>query len=547
MNTASPSATIAARTRATTLLAALLAVSAQVTGFAAAQPEATTWYVRAGAAAGGTGSADAPFDSLGGVEAVSRDGDTIIVQPSAVTLDGGIALKPGQQLVGAGPAVVGAADTAALPRISNNTLGHDGDAVRLAPGAQVRNLVITGAWRGGIYGSDAADVVISGNDVSGTNRLCSDGFLIGPFGVPPTIPLGTAIAALPDFLTLNNGWAAIMTDFQTAAGTVRIEGNAVHDTACGDGIDLRAHGGSRIDADVNGNTLRAINLGVAKLSVLALGVQAGDNAVLTGRLNGNSENDIATLATGVLNATADSEGVFINPSGRARLDIAMDANHFHNGGGNFSANGLEYVTTNGAPESRVRVTDSVFDTVTGDVIENYNLSTGGAHQSLTLENVYAHHSSFPGAVLNSLVPANLGTCVVTTNFGRAAHTDLTIANSDLGDCSADGIGLIAYTPAGSEPSTAALTFDIRDTVVGASAANGVDIMNIGDTATLRGAITRTAIASARESLLRTSISDGPIADAAVTLHDLTLDGVATGCDAIEHDGRVVLSGLPVGC
>ncbi|MVU76075.1 hypothetical protein GPX89_02310 [Nocardia sp. ET3-3] len=547
MNTLRPTTPTSSRTRATTLLAALLTLGAHATGLAAAEPDSSTWYVRAGALADGTGSADAPFDSLARAEARSRDGDTIIVQPSTATLDGGIALKPGQKLLGDGPAVIGAANDAALPRISNTTDDHDGDAVRLAPRTEVRNLVITGARRGGIYGSDAADTVIAGNDVTATNQECADGFMIGPFGLPPTLPLGVSIPALPDFITLNNGWAAIMTDFHDATGTVRIEDNTVHDTACGDGIDLRALGASRIDADVSGNTLRAINLGLAKLSVLTIGVQAGDNAGLTGRLDRNSETDIATTATGLLNAMADSEGVFINPFGQAHLDISVDANQFHNGYGNFSANGLEYATTSGAPDSRVRVTDSVFDNVTGDVIENYNLSTGGAHQSLTLENVYAHHSTFPGAALESLVPANLGSCVVTTNFGRAAHTDLTIAGSDLGDCSADGVGLIAYTPAGSEPSTAALTFDIHDTVVGASAANGINIMNIGDTATLRGSIARTAIAAARESLIRTSSSDGPIADARLTLDSLTLDGVAQSCDTIQRDGTVALSGIPEGC
>ncbi|MFE3190608.1 hypothetical protein ACFXHA_16465 [Nocardia sp. NPDC059240] len=205
------------------------------------------------------------------------------------------------------------------------------------------------------------------------------------------------------------------------------------------------------------------------------------------------------------------------------------------------------MTTSGTPESRVVVTDSVFDNVAGDVIENYNLSTSGAHQSLALRNVYAHHSTFPGAVLNSLVPANLGTCVVTTNFGRAAHTDLTIADSDLGDCSADGIGLIAYTPAGSEPSTAELTFDIHDTVLGASAANGISIRNVGDTAVLRGSIARTSITAARESLLRASSSGGEIGSAALALSDLTLDGVASTCDAVQHDGRVDLSGIPAAC
>src|SRR6202022_4031005 len=67
------------------------------------------WFVSATAPAGGDGSADHPFNSLAGVQAASGAGDIIVVVPSPVSvppLDGGIALKPGQRLLGGGPAVV---------------------------------------------------------------------------------------------------------------------------------------------------------------------------------------------------------------------------------------------------------------------------------------------------------------------------------------------------------------------------------------------------------------------------------------------------------
>ncbi len=527
--------------RAAAVMSALIACGAHTVAFAAAEPDSTTWYVSAAAAPGGTGSAEAPFDSLARVEAASRDGDTIIVRavaPVLAPLDGGIALKPGQRLLGE------AAEGVNRPRLTNTTGNHDGDAVRLASGAEVRDLVIAGARRGGIYGSDAADVVISGNDVSATNQQCADGFVIGPFGLPPTLPLGVAIPPLPDFITLNNGWAAIMTDFSAAAGQVRIERNVVHDTACGDGIDLRAHGSSRIDAAITGNTLHTINLGLAKFSVLALGVQAADSARLTADLSDNTQTDIAVAESSPLNLTADSEGVFLNALGSARMDITVTRNHFRDGSGNFSANGLEYVTTSGAPVSSVRVSDSTFEGVTGDVIENYNLSSGGARQSLTLENVTARRSTFPGAIGNPVVPANLGTCVVTTNFGRAAHTDLTISGSDLGECSADGIGLIGYTPAGSGPATAELVFDIRDTTIGGVAANGVNIVNVGDTAVVRGTLERVAVNGAQRSLVRTSHSGGVIGALSLEADDVTLDGLAWDCRARS---QVDLAGIPVRC
>ncbi|MGW4249629.1 hypothetical protein, partial [Nocardia sp. NPDC004722] len=64
---------------------------------------------------------------------------------------------------------------------------------------------------------------------------------------------------------------------------------------------------------------------------------------------------------------------------------------------------------------------------------------------------------------------------------------------------------------------------------------------------MRGSIARTSIAAARESLLRTSSSGGEIGSAALALSDITLDGVASACDAVQRDGRVDLSGIPAAC
>ena len=61
------------------------------------------WYVSATAAAGGDGSANAPFNTLAQVQQASGPGDTIIIEPSPVSvppLDGRIVLKAGQRLIG---------------------------------------------------------------------------------------------------------------------------------------------------------------------------------------------------------------------------------------------------------------------------------------------------------------------------------------------------------------------------------------------------------------------------------------------------------------
>lgn len=221
------------------MLAGLAAAPADA---ASAPHQSRTWYVTAGAGDGGRGTGGRPFTTLARVERVSRPGDRIVVQRArrkAGALDGGIRLKRRQRLIGAGPAVTARARDRA-PRLTNTDASRlDGDAVRLARGAVVRNLVIAGAVRGGIYGRGATGTRIVGNDVSRHNRSCTPGFHIPPFNVPTTVPgVGVPISD-----GLHNGWAAIMVDAARRRGKVTITGNRVHHADCGDGIDMRVLGG----------------------------------------------------------------------------------------------------------------------------------------------------------------------------------------------------------------------------------------------------------------------------------------------------------------
>src|SRR5437660_1776815 len=78
-------------------LAVLVATLSLALGVGGAQ--ATTWYVQAGAKAGGNGTARSPFSSLAAVEAASAPGDKILIKrarTSVKPLDGGLQLKPKQ-------------------------------------------------------------------------------------------------------------------------------------------------------------------------------------------------------------------------------------------------------------------------------------------------------------------------------------------------------------------------------------------------------------------------------------------------------------------
>jgi hypothetical protein len=228
---------------------------------------ASKWYVSASAAAEGNGSAAAPFDTLAQVQQASGPGDTIIVVPSPLSvspLDGGITLKVGQRLIGDGPPVVkfgaplvsggtpvvGASGVSSLPRITNTTgAANSGDAVSLADDTDVENLVITGPYRGAIYGQDAVGVTVHGNDISGFDTSGTAGFVVQPFYATNYIAgTGTDVAnGIPA------GWAAILIDAANVSTSISISDNYVHDGVCGDGIDIRGMNAADISAQIDYN------------------------------------------------------------------------------------------------------------------------------------------------------------------------------------------------------------------------------------------------------------------------------------------------------
>jgi hypothetical protein len=194
-----------------------------------------TWYVSATAGSSGVGTQVAPFNTLSAVQAASSPGDTIIILPSPLSvppLNGGIALQANQRLVGAGPPVLKSSRSAGLtsvPRITNTSATQNsGDAVDLANGSEVTNIVIDGSYRGGIYGQDVTGVNVRGNDISGQDTSCTNGFLVQPFD------LETYTAGLGDYDSggVQNGWAAIMLDEPYVRGSVAVDGNYIHDGAC---------------------------------------------------------------------------------------------------------------------------------------------------------------------------------------------------------------------------------------------------------------------------------------------------------------------------
>lgn len=373
-----------------------------------------TWYVQAAAPAGGNGSVGHPFDSLAGVQQASAPGDTIVVlRPAGGTaaLDGGIALQTGQTLLGDGGAV------------TNTTLAdNNGDAVELANGATVANLTIAGSARGGIYGLNVTGVTIEGNNVSGQNTSCTDGFFVLPFSAPSNTPgVGVSVPA-PG---LSNGWAAIMVDDDQGSQTVKIERNFVHDGVCGDGIDIRANGTGSITGTVSGNDVTRIPQGPGLRSVLAIGMQAQNASRLTVDVDHNTETDIGS-------AGADCEGLFANLNGSSHLTENVDHNTFTHGIGGASCNGLENILSSGPATSHLTVRNSSFTNDPGDMFEEANL---GENATMTMD---ISHTTIADTTIavgnNGAIPFNVGECFTATAAGQGDRVSVDVDHSTLTEC-----------------------------------------------------------------------------------------------------------------
>jgi hypothetical protein len=421
-----------------------------------------TWWVQAGAPAAGTGTAQHPFSSLAQVQAASGPGDRILVLPAPSAdgpLDGGIALQPDQQLIGLGKRVTGLPAGSAAPAIANTTANDNGDAITLATGDLVRNIAVTSAQRGGIYGDNVSGVSLLGNDITGTNTSCQTGFLI-------YFPLTLLPAGLP------NGWAAILLDESQGATTGAIAGNRVHDEACADGIDVRATGTARVAVTIDGNDLTRLQQGPLVGSVLAAGFQTRDTASLTASMTGNSETSIGS-------AGADCEGIFTNQTGSSRLELNIRRNTFAHGIGGASCNGLEAFVGRDAASESVSIQDSRFTDDPGDMIEENNLGTG-SHMSLTLNHVTVSHTTISNPEVTTPNPAfgqltGHGDCINQFTTGAQAASALAVTGSSLTDCGNDGIFAFANTPPAAP--AASVRLNVTKTAITGAGNQGVHWVN----------------------------------------------------------------------
>jgi hypothetical protein len=518
----------------------LVLVALPVCARAAGRSAPRTWYVQAAAGPGGNGSAGAPFDTLSAVQRASAPGDTIEVLPSPLSvapLNGGIALKPHQHLIGAGPSVVGSSALNSLPRLTNTTSAHiSGDAVELADGAEVVNIVVAGSYRGGIYGIDVTGVEVQGNDVSGQNTSCTDGLFIPPFTLGSYAPFVGADFAIG----VQNGWAAIMVDGTKGLSTVSIEGNRVRDGVCGDGIDVRAMGSAAISAVVRSNDVTRLLQGTSNGidSVLAIGMQA----IGTGRLRVNNTGNTETYIGDPGNGNTDCEGQFVSIADSGNVSDVISHNTFQHGIGDFSCNGMEFVISNGDGTGYMHVIDSNFYDDPGDMLEEFNFGAG-ARMALVLDHVLAGHTTLNGGTApysdpagDAPGPGNLGDCLTVFDVGADDVSTLVMRDSRLYDCDNNGL-------------------EVNNNVIPTNAGSGPGLLGVprGVTAQEVGVdIERSSIVGSRYYALWLN-NMTPLRDLHVKVQDSNLS--AAGGEAVAfdqqasgstQDARIDLGGGPLG-
>lgn len=444
---------------------------------------ASTWYVRAGAPTGGDGTVQSPFDGLDDAAAASASGDTIVVLPapsSVAPLDGGIVLQRGQRLIGAGPAVRSLQPGDDAPRIANAS----GDAVTLAQGTEVTNLVIASAFRGGIYGLDVTGVDVHGNDVSGFNTSCTTGFqilpIVAPTNVPGVgIPFGFSVpvvGARKYVLDINNGWAGIMIDASHASGTVRIADNLIHDSDCGDGIDVRLGGTASLTALVRDNVVTNLRQGrfraepasVGVNAINAMGFQSDGSSRLVVEASGNE-------TTSIGGPGSDCEGIFASLAGSSTLIARIDRHYFAHGIGGTSCNGMEMVSGDGAPFADMRISNSVFEDDPGDMMEAGNLGTGSI-MHLELDNVVVRDTTIRGGN-DGAIPFNVGDCLIAGNSGSGNVLSVRIRNSELTGCN-NGLSVASAASIGNGAGPdGSVTVEITDSAIHGNAHHNVLVQN----------------------------------------------------------------------
>ena len=367
-----------------------------------ATAHAANWYVKATAMSGGNGTKDMPFDSLADAEAASGAGDTIFIlqSHSRVILDGGIALKPDQKLIGLGPDVRIVPDNAAAARITNST---GGDIVQLSTGNEITGIHFKDMSRDAIsgIGVDFSGTNIHGNLFSGANPL-----------------------------VFSRSDSIFLVSFAGNTSNVNLRDNVFRDGESLGGIVTIHLGDSSGDYHLEGN--RFENLGHRSHAMFSFDTANVEALIL----------DSSSINNGVGGNNADS--ILLQLAGSSTQDVLVQEYTYDNPDqvGNISNSGLEVFTIGDGNSVSLQIEDSTFRNTVTEAIQVFGF---GANTLIDVQIrnsrvIDANPSQIAAAtggffrggaitVIPECLPVGSPTCLGLGGTGNL--TTLLIENSDI--------------------------------------------------------------------------------------------------------------------
>jgi hypothetical protein len=357
-------------------------------------------------------------------------------------VDGGIALKIGQKLIGADVLAMGAGPSDPAPRITNsNGQQNGGNAVVLADRNEVANLFIVNPWKSGIQGIDVTSAYVHNNQVTGANQSCTEGFRVFAFSVI----VGSQTITIPG---ISAGWGAIEFDFRSLAdpGALIVNGNFIHDAACANGINLQLNGRTSVTANVSGNVFKFLKQAAFGVepdnTVLGIGTQTADNSTLTLNARYNFMDNLGNVVMPSLPDVGNADGMLINLGGFSHQIVNLDHHTYQNTRGfpGLSSNGFEVaLMENGGARADVLIQNSAFSGSPSDILQFNFLGSNGIINA-TVDHTIIKDSTGTGYI-PILAVGNNGTCLEAFNAGLNSSLSLNVIGSTLTNCVAQGIGV----------------------------------------------------------------------------------------------------------
>lgn len=381
--------------------------------------QAADWYVSAAMGPGGNGSAKRAFNSLQAVEVASGAGDTIFILPSPASkvLDGQIALKPDQRLIGLGPNVINANENAAAARITYSSGGGTGypagGVVQLSTGNEIANIHFQDMEYGGLVanGTPFTGANIHHNLFTGGNEY--------------------------------NGWPRLSVYLVASSGhsEVSVHHNVFRDGVFLGGIIVYGEGDSSGEYRFNNNHFENIGFRPHALATF-------DTAVLEAEIL-----DSTTRNIGVWSEYANSDSILMQLSQASVQTVRVERYHYDNPGqfGGSSNTGLELFFPGPAvsppgywadgAQARLEIRDSSFNNAVTEAIQLLNFGSNSL-MDVEIDNTQVLNAN--PRQINEVFPFLSGAAVtvVPDAIGdTGSETYVKVDNSDFVGSSGYGFGV----------------------------------------------------------------------------------------------------------